>query len=404
MKNKILLIFISGLLLRFFFMSFFYHPDLKSQFFHAQFLSAGIMNIYSYIPAHLASLPYRDTFNYPPLTYFILGTWETVARFLAGPGLPSWLNDWGSAAAFNPHISFFLFWLKIPYLAADLILLYLLLAVVPAAKRQLAAYLWAFNPVSLYAVYMIGQFDILPALLTFLAYIYSRKQKLFVAIFLLSIAVALKTYPVFLLPFIFIRSKNLKHLFLQILIFVSASFLWVFPFIKTSGFINAVFLSPLGQRLFIAGIDIGFGERLPLFFILYSFVLCWSWVGRTRFDLLPEYIFTSSAILALGHYHAQWAVWSLPFWLIFFVRNTKYLVLSLFASLLYFLDIFMLSDQYTLIGMFSPLNPNLSNVPPLTDYLKNIINPAVVQSLFHALLTGALAYLIYQVFRTADET
>jgi len=53
-------------------MPFLFHPDIKSQYFHAQFLQHGVLNIYQYLRKTKIYLGTKTTFNYPPLPYYVL--------------------------------------------------------------------------------------------------------------------------------------------------------------------------------------------------------------------------------------------------------------------------------------------------------------------------------------------
>ena len=49
MKNKIKILFIFAIIIRLILTPLFYHPDIKSQNFHFQFLSQGKINVYQFI-------------------------------------------------------------------------------------------------------------------------------------------------------------------------------------------------------------------------------------------------------------------------------------------------------------------------------------------------------------------
>ena len=115
-------------------MPFFYHPDIKSQHFHFQFFSKGVFNIYEYLYQNKSTLPYKDTFNYLPLTYYTFGFTQTITKPLLGNGLYQWLNDRGDNSNDHPNIIFYMFLLKIPYLILDLSLGILLLKIFNDSK------------------------------------------------------------------------------------------------------------------------------------------------------------------------------------------------------------------------------------------------------------------------------
>ena len=116
-----------AILIRLLVMPFFYHPDIKSQHFHFQFLSKDVFNIYSYLDQNKSELGYKDTFNYLPLTYYTFGLTQTITKPFLGNGFDKWINDWGETRNDYPDIIFYMFFLKIPYLILDIGLAFLLL-------------------------------------------------------------------------------------------------------------------------------------------------------------------------------------------------------------------------------------------------------------------------------------
>lgn len=121
-----------------------------------------------------------------------------------------------SAEVYYPPLTYFLFWLmspllilsrsagfwilKIPYLAADLLILRIMMGLTPTERRRETVWLWGFNPIVLYGIYAQGQMEIiLAALLVWSAALVGRK-KVGGGMLVLSAAAALKTQPVFLLP------------------------------------------------------------------------------------------------------------------------------------------------------------------------------------------------------------
>lgn len=116
---------------------------------------------------------------YPPLTYFLFSLMSPLLILSRLVGF--WL-------------------LKMPYLAADMLILRMILKLVPNEKRKETVWLWGFNPIVLYGTYAQGQMEIiLAALLVWSAALVGRKR-VGGGVLALSAAAALKTQPVFLLP------------------------------------------------------------------------------------------------------------------------------------------------------------------------------------------------------------
>lgn len=384
-----------ALVLRLVVMAFFYHPDLKSQHFHASFLGQGVVNIYSYLAQNRTHLPYTDTFNYPPAAYLFLGSYNWIAQLFSGPGLQAWLNDWQQSSVANPNIFSYLLLLKFPYLLADLAVGVLLLR-----EKKSTLLLWLFNPISLYAIYAQGQFDILPALTTVAAYYLVLHKRLWPAALVLGLGAALKTYPLLLLPFVLMRSKSLPQAITVTVAALGTYLVFLVPFISSPAAREAIFASGLSQRLFSLSWPLGFGESLLPYFVLYFGLWLYSWSRHFDFDLLPEFLATTLSVLLLSHFHPQWAIWPLPFVVLALTRLPKLLFPALLGMAGYFGTIFLLADQFVLVGLFSALNPQLLALPTISSLISPIFSPLLLQSIAHTCLTVCGLWIIYQITRS----
>lgn len=387
----------SALILRLLFSALFFHPDIKSQHFHAQFLGRGITDIYSHLAANQKNLPYRDTFNYPPLTYYFLGAWNIVAKGMLGGQLTDWLADWGPLGYFHPHTFEIMLVLKFPYLVLDFLIGFLLLKIYTHSESHSALLaFWFFNPVSLYAVYMLSQFDIACAALTVLSLLFVKDKKFFAAAVCLGLGTMLKSYPVLLLPFVLFRISTGRQLSAVIFGFLLSALLPLLPVIVSSDFYYTMSHSNLMQRIFAAGIDLGNGQNIPLYVLTYTVTLWMSWNRKTDFYLLPEFLTTTLSVLLLSHFHAQWAVWSLPFVALLFASlGRRSLPLFMIAALGYFLTNFLVFDKYVLLGLFSAINPLAIAFPEISELVRPFVDPDLLQSLAHTVLSGTGAWIIY---------
>ena len=219
---------ILALILRLLVAPFFYHPDLKSQHFHFQFLSHGVSNIYQYIATNKNSLPYRDTFNYLPLTYFSLGTYHALLKPLFPQNLSVWLNDWSAAQNSYDNFPFFMLILKLPYFLFDLGISFILLKL----YGKKIFYLWLFNPLNLYLIYILGNFDVIPVFFTALSWYFLKSSPKYLSFLTLGIATALKLYPVLFLPFFLLYKP--KSIFRNLLFFFLPQFLQSYPLLAVN--------------------------------------------------------------------------------------------------------------------------------------------------------------------------
>jgi len=392
---------LSAILLRLLFCLFFFHPDIKSYQFHAQFFRQGVWDIYSYIAKNVSHLPSSDVFVYPPLAYYFLGSINAVSGVILGPDFYSWLNDWGPGGYTHPKMFEFMLVLKLPYLVLDLMLGYLLVLLIGDRKlNQKLLLFWFFNPVSLYGIYMLSQFDVLMALFTVASLILVKNHKLPQAACLLGLGAMIKSYPLLLLPFVIFRSKDKRQFALTCLAAVAGLLLPLLPVLNSSAFRFTMSQSNLMARIFQAGIEVGGGQSLPIYVVCYTLVLWFSFKRKNETDLLPEFLTTTLTVLLFAHFHAQWAIWSLPFLAVVWAKDKANLwPVYLALAIGYFFTNFLIADQFVLTGIFSSLNNHALLVPALTDTLKNFADLSLVQSTFHTLLTASGLYLIIRLWK-----
>lgn len=374
-------------------MPFFYHPDIKSQHFHFQFFSHGVFNIYEYLFQNKNSLAYKDTFNYLPLTYYTFGLTQTITKPLLGNGFYQWINDWGEDRNSHPNIIFYMFLLKIPYLILDIGMAFLLLK---TFKNQKIFYFWLFNPISIYLIYILGNFDILPSFLTVLAFYFLKKEKLFFSYLSIGIAVALKIYPLIFVPFIFFYQpkdllKHFKYCWFSLLPLI----ITVLPFIHQTSFINSFLGSGLTQKILEFKL-----LNIPLFPVIYIFILIFYIFSKSKHKFEVAIVQTFFIFIGLVKFHPQWIIWFFPFVLTIFV-DSKIFKKSFFILffILIFSYIFLFDDNFLFWGHLIPINSGFANLtsPFQLIKLKTPFNPSFIQTQIHQILLflGIIGSLLY---------
>jgi len=371
-----------AILIRLLVMPFFYHPDIKSQHFHFQFFSKGIFNIYNYLDQNKSELGYKDTFNYLPLTYYTFGLTQTITKPFLGNGFDKWINDWGETRNDHPDIIFYMFFLKIPYLILDIGLAFLLLK---TFKNSKIFYFWLFNPVSIYLIYILGNFDILPAFLTLLSFYFLKNNKLFFSYFSIGIAIALKMYPVIFVPFIFFYKpkdilKHLKYCWFSLLPLI----ITVLPFITQTSFINSFLGSGLTQKILEYKLF-----NIPVFPVFYLIILV-NYIfskSKQKFEIAVTQTFL--IFIGLVKFHPQWIIWFFPFVISIFInskKNNKIFLISFF--ILIFSYIFLFDDNFLFWGHLTPINSLFIELTSPFQLLKLrfLKNPIIIQQQIHQIL------------------
>lgn len=367
-------IFVIAILFRLLLAPFFYHPDIKSQHFHFQFLSQGQFNIYQYISDNKNNLPYRDTFNYLPLTYFTFGSLQSFQKILMPPGFINWLNDWGGTQFNYPNIPYYLLILKLPYIILDLLLGYILYKISNSKK---VLYFWLFNPFSFYLIYIVENFDILPVFLTVLSY-YLLKSKPSLSFFVFGLAIAFKLYPLILLPFFILSiTKNIFKMAKYGFIALIPSIISILPFATNQAFWQSFLGSGLTQKIIEQRI-----LGLPIFPVIYLIIIALSFLSK-KIDLSFYIFLVFLLFISTVNFHPQWILWFFPY--VFLLKNlfrpTVYLPLILIIILI-LLYIFLFNDNYLTWGHLIPIDPEFLLISSPYEILKNRfrIDPKIIQN------------------------
>ncbi len=401
-KLKFIAPIIIAILIRFFLMSFTYHPDIAGQSLSSYFWGfKNITNVYE----HLLSLPsnhplvanfgVNDIFIYPPLTYFTLGTFQKIFAFT---GLQSFLETVMTGVNIYKiqNLSLYLFILKLPYIFFDFGTAYILYKYFKKQKtKYLAFMLWLFNPVTLYATFCMGVFDIIPVFFTVLSVYYLKKNKLASSALFMGVGIAFKMYPIFLLPFIIFKSdKWLDRIKLGIISFFPI-IITNLPFIFSSAYRYMVF-SPKSQKMFYMEWMLSGAEGIFPFLL----ILCLLYLFSQNKKLKPKFYvsyFTAMFLLlfSVTHYHPQWFIWITPF-LIIELLNYKFKEAWIYVGLLsiYIFIIFTFENSLS-IGLFAPLNNSLANFVGTQLIITKSTDINLLKSYFRSIFAGISLYLTY---------
>lgn len=406
--KKIAWILAVGILVRLFLAFSTFHSDIQPFYFAGDVIARGnVANFYDYLgslPADDPTLKIYPTylFNYPPLVYFFLGpvsyltslpfSKELLHSFIFN--LPGLLG--------NIELNFLLLTLKLVYLPFDIAVGWLLYSIFQKpANKLLALGLWVFNPVNLYATYMMGQFDLIPTFLVILAlYLAVRRSKLFAAAFFLGLGASFKIFPfLFLIPLVLVKDKwgdRLKLLAVGVLPYV----LSIIPFLNSPGFRSTALVAGQTTKSLYAAIPISGGESIILFPLLVLFVYLVLFFNRVGVEKLwSRFFIVILLFFVFTHYHPQWFVWLTPFLIIDLVKS-KFshwpLAILLLAAWLGQITFF---DPGLSVWLFAPIAPALYGLPGIWESMGVALDINFARSLLQTIFAGTSAYYIYRLWR-----
>jgi hypothetical protein len=333
-RSRLGLLILAGILLRLLLMPFFAHGDLLTVYWRShlwvdrnQFRSVGFQLPIGYL--HAAFLRGLE-----PVLPQVEIVWPPELDGKSLDSLSS-TDDWKILIS-RPQIYRTLFLLKLPYLAFDigcLLILWLLLEGKQGAYAALA--FWWLNPLLIYGTYIYGRHDVLAQFFVLLAVLLLARLKRLWALIALGIGVALRFYPVILLPFLIlpIRSwkQGLRWALLALLPFLLAE-LYARVFL---GYFTVSGLTALSHNSYFmaARLPLTNWDNLYIFPLLYGLLVLSriydpdaSWQAFARYGLLCMLAFFAFADTGQSvHY---W-LWMLPFLTLAVAEDRRLIPLSL---------------------------------------------------------------------------
>lgn len=405
MKKAISKILIIGIVLRVLLSFTTYHSDVVPFDFAGRVLTeTKITNFYDYlweIPddhKYLKVYP-RDLFNYPPLPYFFLGGASLLTTWMVDSGVhDSFLFDLPSTLG-NIQLNFLLLLLKLPYFVFDIAVAFLLTRFFKDKKKKLLAFgIWIFNPINLYATYMMGQFDIIPTFLVITALVLASNAPFWSAV-LLGLGAGFKIFPLlFFIPLALLKKDwwgRLRLVLTAIVTYLITSY----PFIFSEGFRKTAMLASQTTKSFYAQIPISGGESIILFLVAVLFFYFVFLYRQAKTESLWKRFFVMLLIFFIfTHYHPQWLLWITPFLIIDLVK-TKFkhwplhvLILVSYTALISFFD------PGLSVWLFAPINKNLYGLSGIWELLG--LNPDIniLRSVFQTVYVGVAVYFLFYYF------
>ncbi len=380
--------FWAGLVLKIVFAALFASDYMTTLFapFIKRALSGDFFNVYDIF---LRIKP--NAFPYPPVMLYILALPRFVASAIWGVGGPVTAVD--------------VFCLKLPLLAADLVISIILIKWLQNTKKVVIWY-W-LNPIVIYICYIHSQLDIIPTALFCISlyYLFNDRYKWF-ALFIV-LACTTKFHIVITLPFILIYLYKIKKLQPASLArgipaIVLAIVLLNMPFLLQSGFFEMVYHNREQGKVFTSYFSLF--ENYRLFFIPACYMVLLYLMAEFRFvnkDILIIFlalgfgIFTFFLVPQPG-----WYLWNMPFFAYFLIRfNFRAQFMFVVLNAAYFI-FFLLYPQSDVPQVAQLINPAARFMPNLYHVLEsNHVGVYTLVQLSFTFLQVSLMIFLVSMFR-----
>lgn len=414
MKRKIITVLIIGILIRLFLAFSTFHVDLRAFYFAGEVIAKGnVLNFYDYLRNLPATDPILkiyppDLFIYPPLVYFSLCpiihlaslpfSHDLLHNFIFN--LPSLLG--------NLQFNFFLLAIKLPYLLFDIGIAVLFFKLFRKPTNKFIAFtIWMFNPINLYATYMVGQFDVIPTFFAVLAlYLAVKKNKYFLSAFFLGLGASFKIFPfLFLVPVALMTNKwwsRIKILGIGALTYIAT----VLPFIGSHGFRATALLAGQTTKSLYAAIPVSGGESIILFPLFVLFLYIVFFYSRSRLENLWKSFFVLILLFfVFTHTHPQWSLWLTPFLIIDLVKSRLSHWPLVVLLLIVWIGQVTFFDPGLSVWLFSPIVPALYGQSGIWTSLGINLDINFARSILQTIFVSVAAYYIYCYLpKKSDQT
>ena len=422
--KKIAIILLIGLILRLVLMPISMHNDFLSEHIRAEFIIFGghpfavtSQFLSHYIDAAFLFIfspfiaDHAKVFNLPAF----VGSASTVEN-------ESFLNFIDSPSSYRT-----LFLLKIPYLLCDFLCFFMLIRLLSTKKSSFwLACFWMFNPVSIYAIYVYGRFEIYWAMFLIASLLLSKKEKPYLSSLMFGLAIASRSYLLMMIPlFSLLISKKLITKIASFFIAIAPILLYNLlskllgysPFfyksVPTSNIIESLAEGGFIGLGLIPRIDFG---SYQLYLLILAFILIYTWILCKKEHGFKSIITGCSLIILsyflLAPFSTHWFFWTIPWLALILTEIPKIRWTAWAICSAWFLHSALFSDWsvFTLY-LFSPINPqyfmtrpNLSQIIlALTANIgtgaKSIISPEILLGIVRSFLTVFILWVMVNIIR-----
>lgn len=249
--------------------------------------------------------------------------------------------------------------LRLPLLAADVLICLLLMSWLPQHARAVARS-WSASPVVLYATYIHGQLDLWPTALLLLALWFVLGDRPKLGALLLGVGLAAKLHLLIALPFVLTflwKRRRGRRALPAVVAILALTLLAAYWPVWTPAFHVLVLQSPESARLWTVALP--YGPHVALYLAPTMLILAWlrmaTWRSVERDLVLLMLGLAFLALVALVPPQPGWFVWSTPFVAYLgaqFTRTANWSVRALNGSYLLY---FFVAQMDTVLEAFEPL-------------------------------------------------
>ena len=139
-------------------------------------------------------------------------------------------------------------------------------------------------------------------------------------------------------------------------------------------------------------------EGVYPFVLFLSVIIFLSYYQKRKITPLPYFLAILLLIFSVTHFHPQWFLWVIPFFVLELVDNNfENIVLALVIFFGWIL-LTLLFEPSLSFGLFNPLWPDLERATGLSEIIGKYTNVFQLKSLIRSVFAGASVFLTLKLF------
>jgi len=317
-------------------------------------------------------------------------------------------DNWSSWVQFISSENIFpaLFLFKLLYLFFDMGCIFLLLRLFydgDAGKKLKIFKYWMFSPIVIFVLYIFARHDIIGLFVALAALLLAKRERRYWSIIMLAIAVALRFFPIMILPLLIIYLVRKKRDYI-VLIAIGLSGLILMEAFSNLYFGESVIFSLLNAEHFnyiiSAKLDLIIHDKIFIFIAAYVIIILSFMKQKVKtFELLITYSGVVYLLyVAISYFHPQYLLWSVPFILYISVKDKSLYYLH-WAQFVFLLIILVYWGDLVTTFLFTPIDHRffifLTGPIPL---INRFYDSAKFVNIFRSVFTGISLWMIYLIY------
>ena len=318
-------------------------------------------------------------------------------------------DSWTSWIDFNSmdYVYRVLSMFKLPYLLLDIACMFLIIRFLfdgePEKRLKVFKY-WVLNPLVIFVLYIFARHDIMGIFVTLVALLLAKNNKKYWSIIILAAGIALRFFPVMILPFliVFLAKKKKDYIIFFSIGIAGLLAVEAFSYIY---FGRSVIFSLLNTQHFdyilSARLDLVIHDRIYLFIVGYGLLL-FAFIHQKIKSFASFLNYCGMVYLlyvSISYFHPQYLLWAVPFLVLLFVRKNPIYYYH-WAQMAFLMIILIYWGDLVTKFLMAPIDIRfaLYATGPI-PLIGRVYEPAKFVNIFRSIFTAVSIWMIYLIYR-----